>query len=127
MPASFSPPNCYPSFDGDVGGTPGPAQRIMEGTRSVRMSSLNTPFSPTRSSCPTNASRLLGLILSANGMASSAAFRFTFLTGGGPSGRVSVEGSGVGGWTCIFGDARCAGPRFLEWLEKKPVRKEDWS
>ena len=31
----------------------------------------------------------------------------------------------MGGWTCIAGHGGCTAPRFLEWLEKKPVTKED--
>lgn len=67
----------------------------MDGTRSVRMSSRRTPWGPTRSSWPIRSERVFGLMRSARGWASSAAFRFAFFGGGGLSrtGTVSLSGS----------------------------------
>ena len=78
------PTYCQSGVEGDEY-TPGPAHRIIDGTRSVRMSSRSTPLGPTRSSCPTNSSRVFGRIRSARGMTSSAAVRFGFLFVGRPS------------------------------------------
>ena len=67
----------------------------MDGTRSVRMSSRRTPWGPTRSSWPIRSERVFGLMRSARGCASSAAFRFVFFGGGGLSRtrRTSLSGS----------------------------------
>jgi hypothetical protein len=112
----------YGMLIGERGRTPGPAQRIMDGTLSVRMSSLNTPFSPTRSSCPTNSSSDFGLIRSASGCASSAAFLLTFFGGG-----ASFDGSGGGVATTGFGGVGGGGAGlFFAAFEKNPVPTEGW-
>ena len=106
--------------------TPGPAQRIMDGTLSVKMSSRRTPVGPTRSSWPTNSSRDFGRMRSASGIASSTGFRFTFFCGGagssgiGSFGSVAADDEGL-----IIGHDPWLKPRLRGWVEKNPVTKED--
>jgi hypothetical protein len=97
----------------------------MDGTRSVRISSRNTPFSPTKSSWPIKSSRDFGRIRSASGIASSAAFRFTFFDTGKsllPGAKASCADRSIDGGLRA-GHGACGAPRFLEWLEKNPPRR----
>jgi hypothetical protein len=97
----------------------------MDGTVSARMSSLRTPYSPTKSSWPTSSSSDFGRIRSARGMASSVAFRFTFFVGWRPfegsDGRVSTPGRSV------VGDEGCGAALFFGAFEKKPDPREGYN
>ena len=96
----------------------------MDGTLSERISSLNTPFSPTKSSWPTNSSNDFGRIRSARGMASVSAFRLTLFDGW-----IRFEGSGCAVSTtgcCGIGGDACGAGLFFEGLEKNPDPPEGY-
>ena len=90
----------------------------------MRISSLNTPFRPTKSSWPTNSSKDFGRIRSARGKTSASAFRLTFFDGWI---RFKGSGGGVSTTECcgISGDA-CGAGLFFEDFEKNPDPTEGY-